>query len=585
MRILETTLLRDIASFPREAIASLAPEGVATAGLFAELARAFPQALFKSIGFDTGEASRWQQFFDRALPSRKAIPTDVLRFFRPLLGCEPALADAVRLPHLALPRVETRPNRHSLLRYNSPMRSQYRRGTCVAFAALSAYEARLKTERGESVDHSRHFLYWNCQHHSGNVREGTSISLALKLLQQDGVPTEKACPYQKEPEPGNPGGYTPAKAAFGEAKEHRIAAYHSLASNDLDQIKAAIVDGYVVVVGVPVYRSWANAYTHRYGVVPDRLSPSDDLMGHHAIALMSYDDAANTFGFKNSWTEMDSGGQARGWAVESSISPGYGTISYRYVTTAAHGASVVATRSKRQLLPRRPKPWTRPKIRVAQVALGLPVIASIATLAALWAATSRLDNGTQLAPRQTTAPLSVRSRMRAEGGRDPVTTADQRSELVGGTEDMPSAGRRTAHVDRPPRPRGRPVDSTGVPISFDTNRLRAVAQRLVARAVAPVIEALEVREQRLRQIEVELTSDLRKARHLAAKAYASLKASGLENEPLDGRMCSLATEAKTRIAPLEGQLQVTQRRLALVRGRLLVLRDQQNARGEVRNER
>ena len=551
MKVHERTLLRDIANFPRGAIASLAPEGVATAGLFAELARAFPGSLFKTIGFDTGEASRWQHFFDRALPSREAIPKDVLGFFRPLLGCEPALADAVELPRLVLPRVRALPSRHSLLRYNSPMRSQYRRGTCVAFATLSAYEARLKAEGRDAADLSRHFLYWNCQHHSGNVREGTSISLALKLLQQDGVPTEKACPYDMEPQPDNPGGYTPAKAAFDEAKEHRIAAYRGLSASRLDEIKAAIADGYVVVVGVPVYRSWANAYTHRYGVVPDRLSASDDLLGHHAIALISYEDASNTFGFKNSWTETDSGGQARGWALGSSISPGYGTISYRYITTSAHGASVIATRPRRRLLPRRPRPWTRSKIRAAQAALGVPLIASIAALAALWGATSHLDSGAQRVPPQATAP---------------------------------SAQGRATHVARVLRPGSRPVSSSGVRMSFDTNRLRAVAQRLVAGGVAPEIKALRAREQRLRQTENRLVSELEAAICEAARAYAAAKELPLEADLVGDRMRSLMTETKARIAPLNEQLRITRCRLSDFRDRLASLRDQHKATGETCNE-
>lgn len=112
-----------------------------------------------------------------------------------------------------------------------PIRDQGNRGTCVAHAAVAAFEHYL-IERGEqsreAIDLSEQFLYWNCKANDGDPNdEGTFLEVAMPLLFSDGCCLESIWPYNPNPKPGNEGQGPPPAGAQPDAATRKTPARNS----------------------------------------------------------------------------------------------------------------------------------------------------------------------------------------------------------------------------------------------------------------------------------------------------------------------------------------------------------------------
>lgn len=213
------------------------------------------------------------------------------------------------------------PRSVSLVRNLPPIRDQRHRGTCVAFATLSALET-------PADDFSEQFVYALCKQRDGVPDvEGTWLGTAYPILRDVGVCFEKTWPYVTEPIAGNEGQNPPPAAAMHEASSHRRS-FISLTPTDVQELKAALAAGFVISFSIPAYASWArNREVFRSGRIVMPLRGEQTPFGH-AMALVGYQDEAfepggGRFLLRNSWGKK--------WGEKCPFGAGYGTIPYQFI--------------------------------------------------------------------------------------------------------------------------------------------------------------------------------------------------------------------------------------------------------------
>ena len=211
-----------------------------------------------------------------------------------------------------------------------PVRHQGERGTCVAHAALAAYEHKLQT-LGAGQDMSEQFLYWNCKRSDGIPNtEGTWLATAFPLLSRDGVCNESDWPYVPTIIVGNEGQGPAVPGSQLAALAFRVQKYRQLSPTYVPDLKAELAAGRCVAFSIPVYNSWLrNSWVASTGDITMPL-PTEVRAGGHAMCLVGYQDLPNSpelgygrFILRNSWGTT--------WGINSPHGPGYGTIPYAYL--------------------------------------------------------------------------------------------------------------------------------------------------------------------------------------------------------------------------------------------------------------
>lgn len=210
-----------------------------------------------------------------------------------------------------------------------PVRYQGNRPTCVAFAALSAFE-HYKRRMGDHQDFSEQFLYWSCKERDGDRDgRGTNLGIAIPLLRDDGCCTEATWPYNSEPRAANEGQGPPPEDAQLEALDNRISTFKKLIPKSVLDLKRELASGCPVAFSVPSYQSWfKNIWVSYTGdiVLP---TPGDSVEGGHSMCLVGYVEEPGAPGWgggrflvRNSWDR---------WGIKCRYGKGYGTIPFSYI--------------------------------------------------------------------------------------------------------------------------------------------------------------------------------------------------------------------------------------------------------------
>lgn len=246
--------------------------------------------------------------------------------------------DRIPVPSAAPPQPATTaaaaPAGVDLVSQMPPVRNQEKRGTCVAFAALAAYEHALAVV-GAGHDLSEQFLYWNCKRSDGVPdTEGTWLGVAYPLLKRDGCCPEADWPYVGTPVAGNEGQGPPPGGAQLQALSFRLSGFQQLAANSVDDLKARLAAGRCVSFSIPVFNSWYYSQSVKYSGDITNPIPGEVRNGGHAMCLVGYVDSpgdaalgGGRFILRNSWDAN--------WGLASPHGPGYGTIPYSYITRFA----------------------------------------------------------------------------------------------------------------------------------------------------------------------------------------------------------------------------------------------------------
>jgi len=202
----------------------------------------------------------------------------------------------------------------------SPVKNQGRLGSCVGFAISAMKEWQEQKEHAEEVaegkknhrdqkyyDLSEQWVYYMCKKiDPWPGQEGTSIRVAMKVLQKIGVPTEKAWPYNDVVRG------EPAVWANLVARWSQIGAYWRV--RNLTELRAALVNG-PVVIGIPCFEEIFSVGKNGFITYPKN---PDRIYGGHAICAVGFDDGRKLVKFKNSWSKK--------WGKK-----GYGFLPYKYI--------------------------------------------------------------------------------------------------------------------------------------------------------------------------------------------------------------------------------------------------------------
>lgn len=191
----------------------------------------------------------------------------------------------------------------------SPIRNQNPAGTCWAFSVVGALESAWKVRNGESIDGSEQFLV--SYSGAGNTAGGDRTK-ANDYLRAQGTALETACPY-------NATNSTPTPASASTPYElltwGLVDSANALPS--VEAIKEALCAHGPLEIGI-----YADDNLKVYsGGIFDHVDPAKN-GSNHAILLVGWDDAKNSWIVRNSWGT--GWGETCGYGSEK----GYGYIKY-----------------------------------------------------------------------------------------------------------------------------------------------------------------------------------------------------------------------------------------------------------------
>jgi C1A family cysteine protease len=190
-------------------------------------------------------------------------------------------------------------------------------GSCTSFSSSAAVAFLQKKEHPAwQFLPSFLFVYYNERVVEGTVASdsGAQIRTAIKVLASQGSCPDKYWTYDVAKF-----AIKPPVAAYKDAVQHESLAYQSVAQ-DLLTMKAVLVSGLPIVIGISVYESFESDQVAQTGVVP-LPAAHEQLLGGHAVCVVGYNDSTLTFLVRNSW--------GTGWGLNGT---GYFTIPYAYLT-------------------------------------------------------------------------------------------------------------------------------------------------------------------------------------------------------------------------------------------------------------
>jgi C1A family cysteine protease len=194
----------------------------------------------------------------------------------------------------------------------SPIYNQGNLGSCTANAIGSAHHfGQLKQQDSDAFSPSRLFIYWNERDMEGTVNEdsGAYIRDGMRCVQKQGVCPETIWPYDVDKFRDKP-----SDDCFKNALFHQVLKYNAV-SQQIDQLKACLAEGFPFVFGFAVYESFENIGSD--GIMP-MPKPTESMLGGHAVKAVGYNDEKRWFIVKNSWGE--------GWGDK-----GYFYMPYDYI--------------------------------------------------------------------------------------------------------------------------------------------------------------------------------------------------------------------------------------------------------------
>src|SRR5207302_626612 len=202
-------------------------------------------------------------------------------------------------------------------------------GSCTANAIAAALEFdQLKQKSKGAFTPSRLFIYYNERVTEGSVDQdaGAMIRDGIKSVAKQGACKEETWPYDPNPfppsdlippmEPNAKMAVKPSAAAYTEAKKYKAVQYKRV-TRTLSQMKGCLASGFPFVFGFSVYDSFETKKVAKSGIVP-MPSPSENMIGGHAVLAVGYDETKDRFIVRNSWGDK--------WGMK-----GYFTIPFAYL--------------------------------------------------------------------------------------------------------------------------------------------------------------------------------------------------------------------------------------------------------------
>jgi C1A family cysteine protease len=197
--------------------------------------------------------------------------------------------------HAFAPRLTSLPTSVDLRANCSAIEDQGNLGSCTGNAIAGIVEYLCRRAK-KNTDVSRLFIYYQERVYEGDVAydNGAYIRDGIKAMNKIGVPTENLWPYNV-----NRFAYRPSQAAYVNANTRKAVGYQRCAN--FAAVKAALAQGYPVVIGFDVYESFESDAVAATGQMPYPNKATEQLLGGHAVSLVGYNDATGKFIARNSW--------------------------------------------------------------------------------------------------------------------------------------------------------------------------------------------------------------------------------------------------------------------------------------------
>jgi C1A family cysteine protease len=193
-------------------------------------------------------------------------------------------------------------------------------GSCTGNAIAGAFEFEQRKATLQEFVPSRLFIYYNERAIEGTTNQdsGARIRDGIKTVVKLGVCPETDWPYSEQLSEVTT---KPSPTAYTDAAPNKASAYHRITQN-LNQMKGCLAEGYPFVFGFTVYESFESPQVAKTGIV-NMPEPTESQVGGHAVMAVGYDDSQQRFIVRNSW------GPAWGMA-------GYFTMPYAYLTDPSY---------------------------------------------------------------------------------------------------------------------------------------------------------------------------------------------------------------------------------------------------------
>lgn len=177
-----------------------------------------------------------------------------------------------------------------------PVYDQGDLGSCTANALCAAYRYEMMRQKEKDINMSRLFLYYCERALEKTINEdgGAQLKSGIMVLKNTGVCIEKLWPYLIEK-------FTvkPTPQCYMNAKLHHTLKVQKL-SQDLDDLKQSLVDGFPFVFGFVVYKSFESQEVANTGIM-QMPQKDEEVAGGHAVMAVGFDNSQNSFIVRNSW--------------------------------------------------------------------------------------------------------------------------------------------------------------------------------------------------------------------------------------------------------------------------------------------
>ena len=196
-----------------------------------------------------------------------------------------------------------------------PVYDQGNLGSCTANAIGAALEFdQIKQKLKGVFVPSRLFIYYNERVIEGTVKQdaGAMIRDGMKTVAQQGAPHETLWPYVITSFAKKP----PA-SVYTDAAKYPALVYRSV-PQDITSLKSCLASGFPIVFGFTVYSGFESPDVAKTGQL-NLPTPTETVLGGHAVLAVGYDDATQRFLIRNSW--------GTSWGLQ-----GYFTMPYAYMT-------------------------------------------------------------------------------------------------------------------------------------------------------------------------------------------------------------------------------------------------------------
>lgn len=193
--------------------------------------------------------------------------------------------------HPILPETDMRPNWPGVY-------DQGPLGSCTSHGLGGAVHYVL--QNAGTVDASwrpaRLFIYYNERAREGTIGEdaGAMIADGVKVIQHNGVPDERLCPYDVSR-------FTqrPSASAFNTALKHRATSVGKVNQSHA-ALRTALSQGFNIVFGFTVFDSFESATVDATGIVP-MPSAHESILGGHCAVIVGHSDSRGRYIVRNSW--------------------------------------------------------------------------------------------------------------------------------------------------------------------------------------------------------------------------------------------------------------------------------------------